>query len=106
MASHLYVGMGPPNTIRLDVSKATDDTDFVPGDVTGASIEVTRSDGTTASWTASVSNVTSTGLRVSYVLATSDVTVSGPMRVWVKLLVPSGWVRTETSTVLALKASE
>ncbi len=102
----LYVGMGPPNTVRIDVTKTAEDLDFVPADVTSATIEVTMSDRTTASWAATVSNVTSAGLRASHTLATSDVTTAGVIRAWVKMNVPGGWVRSESVTILALNPGE
>mgnify|MGYP000308222165 CR=1 FL=1 len=100
MAKPLYVGMGPPNAVRVRVDKAADDTDYDPTAVTTATIEVTRPDGTSLSMSTSLSSVSASGLTVTHTLATGDLTVSGDYSFYVKLNVPSGWLRTVKRTFL------
>lgn len=98
MAKPLYVGMAAPNAVRVRVDKAAGDTDYDPTAVTTATIEVTRPDGTTASWSTTLSSVSASGLTAAHTLAGGDLTVSGDYSYYVKLNVPSGWTRTVKRT--------
>lgn len=90
-----YVGMGPPNTGGYYVPKRAQDVDFSPLAVVSATIEIVRSNGTSASLACTLVNQTANGCGVSHAFQVGDLTVPGPYRVWVKFVTAGGSLRTD-----------
>jgi hypothetical protein len=75
------VGMGQPYAIRLTVPSALD---FDPGAVTGATLNVTRPNGTTYTRPMSVDAQSATSVTVSYRWALGEPDVDGAHRGWIQ----------------------
>jgi len=78
LPNYVYVGMRSPYAVQVDVSPS----DTMPNlsIVSAATISVTKPDGSTASWSATLSNQTATTLKLTHVLATDGTDVATPGR--------------------------
>lgn len=61
--------------------------------VTAVSLEVQKPDGTTTTWTASISTSSTSSLTYLHTFATGEITTAGDYRVVAVLTVPAGTVR-------------
>jgi hypothetical protein len=84
----LRVGMGQPYKVRFRVLASAD---FDPMVVTNPIIKVTKSNGTTLEWTATVENRSSAGVDAVYALNANglDLDVPRTWRFWVQWSAPS-----------------
>lgn len=71
--------------------------------ISAASLHVRKPDGTTTTWTASISLQTATSLRLTHTYAGGDVALVGTYIVWAVYTVPGGTIRSKPR-VLVCKA--
>lgn len=101
----LYVGARDESVV-LHLVPEGDDVDFtfvVTGECT---IEVQQPDGSSGSWPATVSNVTTTTITLTHVLAAdgSDVPKAGPLKFYGKMpVVGGGFIRSQAFVVPAFE---
>lgn len=93
MAATVYAGAVPPEAYSVDVTPGTSGIDLSA--VTAAVFKVQKSDGTTATWSATRSNQSLSTLTLTYQLTSSDVATPGVYVVYAALTVPTGTVRTQ-----------
>ena len=92
--------MGAPNAIRMRVDKLSDDFDFDPTAVTSAEFVAVKPNGSASNWVATLSEQTAAGVTATYTLDSADLSVDGLWRLWLKMFVPSGWIRTNSVQVI------
>lgn len=98
----LYVGQTGP--FPVDVPKLTGDT-WDPTAIVSALIHVEKPDGSAPiTWTGSISNVSSSGLRVTYSLGPSSIDVDATWSFYVSLSDGVNTFRTETFAKIVGKA--
>lgn len=91
----LRVGMVAPLTVSYDVVQGYSGFDLT--DVSAATIEIRKPDGTTASWSTVLSNQTASTLTVTHSLtaAPSEIDQAGTWRMYIKFTVTGGYRMSE-----------
>lgn len=99
MSATVYAGAVAPESYTLDVTPGSSGVDL--STVTAASFKVLKSDGSTATWTATRSNQTATTLTLAYQFSAggADVSVAGVYSIYASLTIPAGTVRTRPRTL-------
>jgi hypothetical protein len=95
LPSYAYAGAADPEALLIDVSSSDTVPDLTV--VTEASVSVRKPDGTTDTWDATISNQTTSSLRVTHVYADdgTDIADVGSYGLVVVLTTPSGPRRCE-----------
>jgi hypothetical protein len=90
----LYVGLVAPKQYVVDIVPGDSDLDL--STVTAATFQIRKPDGSTTSWTATLSNQTATTLTLTFTYgASSEIDQAGTWHFYAKFTVPGGFERTE-----------
>ena len=100
MAAVVYAGAVAPESLKVTVAQGSSGIDLTT--VTAAQLLVKKPDGTTLSWSATISAATATSLTLTHVFSAADVDVTGIYVVVPKLTVPAGFVRGVPKKLTAL----
>jgi hypothetical protein len=101
MSDFVYQGMTAPNAYRLNVVPGTSALDL--STIASAVFKVRRrSDDSTATWAATLSNQTATTLTLTYVFLAGDIDLVGTYEIYALLTIVAagGTVRTGTRTMV------
>lgn len=86
--SAVYEGQGPPYQYVLNLDPEDDTINFTL--VTSAVFVVRKSNGDRVEWAATISNKTTTTIRLTYVLAIDDLQIDGPFVIYARLNLTGG----------------
>jgi hypothetical protein len=94
----LYVGMGPPNVIRVIVAASVDFDPLVAATASAIDFMATSPAGVAKTWSATATSSSASQIEVEHTLSPSDLDEAGDWRLWVRFTLPGmgGVLRTNT----------
>lgn len=98
MTASVYAGAVAPEAYSLSVTPGTSGIDL--STVTAASFKVVKAGGTSATWTATRSNQTTSTLTLTYTFLSGDIDTPGVYAIYAALTIPSGTVRTQPKQLI------